>query len=124
MLQWAMLTVYRRHLKACPYRSRKHRRCKCPLWVAGTLAGEPVKKSLDVTSWEAAQDKVRLWESQGRMEDRSEVTITLRDAVQKFIDELQDFLDLKAKKGCDLSWDLKQIFELAECRRQPDRLPQ
>jgi integrase/recombinase XerD len=89
MLQWAMLTVYRRHLKACPYRSRKHRRCKCPLWVAGTFAGEPVKKSLDVTSWEAAQDKVRLWESRGRMEDRSEVRITVRDAVQKFLEDAE-----------------------------------
>lgn len=84
-----MLTIYRRHLKACPYRSRKHRRCKCPIWVAGTLGGEPVKKSLDLTAWEAAQDKVRLWESRGRIEDPSDIRITLREAVQKFIEDAQ-----------------------------------
>jgi len=84
-----MLTVYRRHLKACPYKSRKHRRCKCPLWVAGTLAGDPLKKSLDLTSWEAAQDKVRLWESRGRIEDPSQIRIILRDAVQKFLEDAE-----------------------------------
>src|SRR5437867_3932881 len=84
-----MLTIYRRHLKACPHRSRKHRRCKCPIWVAGTLAGEPVKRSLDLTAWEAAQDKVRLWESRGRIEDDSDARITLREAVQKFIEDAQ-----------------------------------
>lgn len=89
MLQWVMLTVYRRHLKACPYRSRKHRRCKCPLWVSGTLAGESVKKSLDLASWEAAQDKVRGWESRSRIENASDTRITVRDAVQNFLADAQ-----------------------------------
>jgi integrase/recombinase XerD len=57
-----VLTLYRRHLKKCPHRSRHERRCKCPLHVEGTLRGEPIRKALDVTSWEAAQDRVRDWE--------------------------------------------------------------
>ena len=99
MLQWAMLTVYRPHLKG-PLQVKKTSSVQASCLGCRNIAGEPIKTSLDVTSWEAAQGKVRLWESQGRMADRSEVTITLRDAVKKFIDELQDFLDLKAKKGC------------------------
>jgi hypothetical protein len=57
-----VLTVYRRHLAKCPHRSRRERRCKCPLHVEGTLRGEIIRKALDLTSWEAAQDRVRDWE--------------------------------------------------------------
>jgi hypothetical protein len=54
------LTIYRRHRKTCPYyrRARKARNthaCKaqCPIWVQGTLAGESIRRSLDLTYWEA-----------------------------------------------------------------------
>jgi len=62
-----MLTIFRRHLKTCPHTSRKDRRCRCPIHVEGTLAGEPVRKALDLTSWEAAQTFVREWEATGRI---------------------------------------------------------
>ena len=37
-----MLTTYRRHKKDCAHRAegRKYRRCKCPIWVDGFLAGQ------------------------------------------------------------------------------------
>ena len=57
-----VLIVYRRHLEKCAHRSRHERRCKCPLHVEGTLRGERIRKALDLTSWEAAQDRVRDWE--------------------------------------------------------------
>jgi len=62
-----MLQLYRRHKKSCPHTSRKYRRCKCPLWVQGTLAAEHVRKSLDLTSWEAAEALIHEWSVQGRI---------------------------------------------------------
>ena len=31
-----MLTLYRRHTKACGQTGRYYRRCKCPVWIEGT----------------------------------------------------------------------------------------
>jgi hypothetical protein len=66
-----VLTVYRRHLAKCPHRSRRERRCKCPLHVEGTLRGEMIRQALNLPSWEAAQDKVRDWELGVVQEDAS-----------------------------------------------------
>src|ERR1035437_10221403 len=71
-----MLTIYRRHLtsgfgpekdKPCPHLSkgRQYRRCSCPIWVQGTVAGDPVRKSLDLTNWERATEVVRDMEVAG-----------------------------------------------------------
>jgi hypothetical protein len=38
--------------------------------VQGSLAGEWIKKSFGVTSWEAATDLVRAWESAGAIGQR------------------------------------------------------
>ena len=62
-----MLSLYRRHTKACPYHSRTYRRCKYPLWVQGTLAGQFIPKALDLASWDAGQTLVREWETTGRI---------------------------------------------------------
>jgi integrase/recombinase XerD len=78
-----VLTIYRRHLKKCAHRSRHARRCKCPLHVEGTLRGELIRKALDVTSWEAAQDRVRDWELGIVHED----AVTLADATQRFLED-------------------------------------
>ena len=40
----------------------------CPVWVQGTLRGKPLRKSLDVRSWEAGQRIVRDWEAGGNTE--------------------------------------------------------
>jgi integrase/recombinase XerD len=77
-----MLTIFRRHLKTCPHTSRKDRRCRCPLHVEGTLAGEPIRKALDLTTWDAAQALVREWEANGRL---ARPRITVAEAVEKFL---------------------------------------
>src|SRR5688572_11207595 len=62
-----MLTIFRRHLKTCPHTSRRYRRCKCPISVEGSLAGEPIRKALDLTSWEAAEAQIREWNVTGKI---------------------------------------------------------
>jgi hypothetical protein len=62
-----MLTLFRRHLKGCPHNSRSYRRCKCPIHVDGSLGGQKIRKSLDLTNWEAAQNQVREWEVKGEI---------------------------------------------------------
>jgi hypothetical protein len=68
------LTIYRRHGKKCAYygksrNARNARSCQshCSIWVEGCLAGQYVRKSLDVTYWEAALTLVRSWELAGRI---------------------------------------------------------
>jgi site-specific recombinase XerD len=80
-----VLNLYRRHLGTCRHRSkgRKHRNCGCPLWVDGTLQGETIRRSLDMRSWEAAQDLLRLWESKGT----KKVLVSVDDAVDRFLED-------------------------------------
>lgn len=56
-----MLTLYRRHRANCKSKSRRAK-CFCPIWVQGILRGEEIRKSLDLTNWEAASKLVRDWE--------------------------------------------------------------
>ncbi len=82
-----MLTLYRRHLEHCPNRKkgRAHRHCKCPLHVAGSLRGERIRKTLDLTSWEAAQDRIRDWELGVVHED----AVTIADAKRRFLEDAE-----------------------------------
>jgi Domain of unknown function (DUF932) len=54
-----LIRIYRRHLKSCPHTSENDRRCRCPIWAEGSLGDERVRRSLNLTSWEAAQRWVR-----------------------------------------------------------------
>jgi len=55
-----MLTLYRRHTRSCGQKDRYYRRCKCPVWVEGTTnAGEYIRRSLKLTSWEPGEEKKR-----------------------------------------------------------------
>jgi hypothetical protein len=45
-----MLTLFRRHLKSCPQKSRRYRRCACPIQVEGSLGGETARRAMDQTS--------------------------------------------------------------------------
>ena len=58
-----MLTIFRRHLKACRFTTREDRACQCPISVEGTLQGRMIRKSTGLRSWEAAQKLVREWEA-------------------------------------------------------------
>lgn len=65
-----MLKLYRRHIQTCKYHdgknSRDHRNCNCPIWVQGTLGEKPVRESLKLTGWEAANRRIQEWEAHGR----------------------------------------------------------
>jgi integrase len=51
--------------------------------VAGTLRGEIIRKALDLTSWEAAQDRIRDWELGIAHED----AVTISDAKTRFLED-------------------------------------
>ena len=65
-----MLTIYRRHTKECPHSTRRYRRCRCPIHVEGSLGGESIRKALDLTSWEAAENLIHEWNTVGRIGGR------------------------------------------------------
>lgn len=54
--------------------------------MQGTLAGEKLRKGLDLTSWEAATNVVREWESRGSV--TAEV-IRVADAVERFLKDAE-----------------------------------
>jgi hypothetical protein len=58
-----MPTLFRRHMKDCKFRTRKHRNCNCSVAVEGVFHGRKIRKSLDLRSWEATQKFVRDWEA-------------------------------------------------------------
>ncbi len=76
-----MLSLYRRHRAKCKMKGRKAK-CFCPIWVQGKLHDEVVRRSLDLTNWEAAQKKVRTWEIHG-----IKASISLGDAYDRFIEQ-------------------------------------
>lgn len=80
-----MLTLFRRHLLSCRHRSRQYRRCSCPIHVEGSLGGETIRRSLDLTSWEAATIKIRGWEAVGRIGGDEPKLVTLTDAVALYV---------------------------------------
>jgi integrase len=84
-----MLTLYRRHLTACPQTSRRYRRCKCPIHVEGSLGGEKVRRSLDLTSWEAASDLITSWNASGQIGVSLAEIPMIKEAVQKLIADAQ-----------------------------------
>jgi len=81
-----MLTIYRRHRKACKQRfdGRAYRRCLCPIWVDGSLNGVEIRKSLRLRDWQRAQDLVRQWEAQGQRVEKPK-PLTVKEACEKFV---------------------------------------
>jgi hypothetical protein len=82
----ALLTVFRSHVRSCGHTSRSYRRCKCPIHLEGSLAGEKIRKALDLTSWEAAQELVRMWEAEGKVQPEKK-RIAIREAVQRYLED-------------------------------------
>ena len=103
-----MLQIFRRHYPPCPYKSRRYRRCNCPLWVQGSVGGEWIKKSLNVTSWEAASDLVTAWTASGQIGVVRPDIPPLKEAVEKFI------ADAKAQQ---LNWETLRKYETFLDRR-------
>lgn len=80
-----MLNLYRRHLKSCGQTSARYKRCQCPIWVIGTLGGTSIRRSLDLTSWDAAQRVLGRWVTAGQIGQVTEVGETLEDVVTAFL---------------------------------------
>jgi len=83
-----MLTIYRRHKKACGHRNkgRRYRGCQCPIWVDGLLAGKEIRKSLDLRDWQKAQERVREWEAKGSIEmEREPESVAVEQATEEFL---------------------------------------
>jgi integrase/recombinase XerD len=83
-----MLTTYRRHLKTCERKDegRKYRRCRCPIWADGFLAGHEVRKSLGTRDWEKAQETIREWEAKGTQDANSRPRhVTIVQACDDFL---------------------------------------
>ena len=76
-----MLSLYRRHRANCRMKGRKAK-CFCPIWVQGKVHDEVVRRSLDLTNWEAAQKKIRGWEVHG-----IKASMSLGDAYDRFIEQ-------------------------------------
>jgi integrase/recombinase XerD len=81
-----MLTIYRRHQKDCEHRAdgRSYRRCRCVIWVDGSVGGVEVRKSLQTRDWQKAQDFVREWEAEGQRVEETP-SITIKEACDKFM---------------------------------------
>jgi site-specific recombinase XerD len=84
-----VLTIFRRHLQSCRnergIKPRNYRKCSCPLHVEGSLGGEPIRRALDLTSWEAAEDLVARWRESGRIGVSRKVIPSLKEAIGKHI---------------------------------------
>lgn len=69
----------------CGRKSERYRRCQCPIYIEGSLAGESIRKSLDLTSWEAASDLVAQWNAAGQIGGTRVEIPSIVDAVGKHI---------------------------------------
>jgi integrase/recombinase XerD len=88
------LTIYRRHLVTCRHADKPRRdawaqKCPCPIWVQGSLGGEYLRRSLDLVSWEAAQDRVRGWEASGEIGVIKTDIPNIPDAVERFFEDVK-----------------------------------
>lgn len=80
-----MLTLYRRHTATCGHTSRRYRRCQCPIWAQGTLGGEEIRRSLDLTSWDAAEKVLHAWKEAGKIGAEGQRAVSVEEAVEKYL---------------------------------------
>jgi integrase len=77
------LRIYRRHSALCSFFRQgrdapDNHNCprRCSIWVQGTLNGTPLRRSLDLTDWDAAAYLIHLWEVTGDIGTRLPVPTT------------------------------------------------
>lgn len=102
-----MLTIYRRHKKSCKHRDegRDYRRCRCPIWVDGSLAGQEIRKALGELDWERAQKSAREWEANGGLPaPEAEQAISIEKAKDEYL------ADARARKLKDSTIDRHRIL--------------
>ena len=75
-----MLSVYTRHYPPCAETDSNYRRCRCPKWINGTLAaGNFIRLSARTRSWEKAERKARMLETDAETprESASQSSLTI-----------------------------------------------
>ena len=81
-----MLTIFRRHRTGCPHKSRRYRRCQCAIWIEGSIGEEKVaRRSLNLTSWEAAEDYVRESNRTGKLGGTTFSHVPISEAVELYL---------------------------------------
>jgi len=83
-----MLTIFRRHSRKCPHRSkgRDWRKCSCPINIEGYLGEKYIRDSLGIRSWDAAQARVRDLEAQSLFpEEVTDGPVTIEHGVDQFL---------------------------------------
>jgi site-specific recombinase XerD len=88
-----MLSIFRRHLRTCPSRSkgRAWKRCACPIWMGGSIGTEKVpRRSLNLTSWDAAEELMNAMKKAGSTAVSVAVAPkTVPEAVKLFLAEAE-----------------------------------
>jgi len=115
-----MLTLYRRHTRACGQKDRYYRRCKCAVWVEGTTdGGKYIRRSLKLHSWDRAEERKREIEAGPKphiasaqpSEPEQEKRIRVADAVDRFCRECEarNLSDATLRKYRVLSKQMKEF---------------
>jgi integrase len=92
-----MLTLFRLHTKRCSAGrdrlDRAYRKCSCPIHVEGKCGDEFVRKGLQTSNWQRAQQRVMEAEARGSWEplpdDKSAQLVTIADATAKFLKDTE-----------------------------------
>ena len=80
-----MLQLWRRHVKQCPHTSRDSVKCRCPIWIDWRVQGRRIRKPIGLRDWQLAQQRARIWESEGIAGNI--IPVTIKDACDKFIED-------------------------------------
>lgn len=84
-----MFTIFRRHGTRCAHKSRRYRRCACPIWIEGSIGDEKVRRqSLNLTSWEAAEEYVRESNRAGKLGGTVFKQTTIAEAVDLYLQDV------------------------------------
>lgn len=84
-----VLTLWRRHKPACKNRGdRYYRRCRCAVWVEGTIESTYIRRSLKTRSWERGEELKRQLEDGSHPKEQPK-GITIQDALDAFIKDCE-----------------------------------
>lgn len=128
------LRIYRRHSALCPFFRQgrdapDNNDCPrhCSIWVQGTLNGTPLRRSLDLTDWDAAAYLIHLWEVTGDVGARLPVLTTAPtpppvassahhlEPVPSLVEAITRFLASLDKR--QLTWETRRKYDALLRRR-------
>lgn len=113
-----MLTTYRRHRKDCHHKTegRKYRRCRCPIWVDGSIGDREIRKATGLRDWEQTQALIRKWEAEGQPKAEPEAgPMTISLAIEEFLRDAEA-RSLKEKTIYKYRLLFRQLEKFAETK--------